>query len=229
MTTSKKTETLKLQITGTQLDVPTLLIGGPLDPVTPTEPLLTTIAQAVPTARLVDLPGASHFSNLDQPEAFTRALIGHLRDARAPDDDRVSPDVQSEVTLPEGTGARRLLDLLEAHGYELVQPPLLEYTESLLSGTGRDLDLATFRLADRLSGRQLGVRADHTPQVARIDGPGPGRDGACERGHGEHGPRPDQRPPRPGADVGPGRAHAALRVGQRRRAQQLCAVGPREL
>ncbi|MBK8323948.1 MAG: ATP phosphoribosyltransferase regulatory subunit [Betaproteobacteria bacterium] len=64
---------------------------------------------------------------------------------------------------------RRLLDLLEAHGYELVQPPLLEYTESLLSGTGRDLDLATFRLADRLSGRQLGVRADHTPQVARID------------------------------------------------------------
>ena len=64
---------------------------------------------------------------------------------------------------------RRLLDLLETHGYELVQPPLLEYTESLLSGTGRDLDLATFRLADRLSGRQLGVRADHTPQVARID------------------------------------------------------------
>jgi ATP phosphoribosyltransferase regulatory subunit len=64
---------------------------------------------------------------------------------------------------------RRLLDLVETHGYELVQPPLIEYTESLLSGTGRDLDLATFRLADRLSGRQLGVRADHTPQVARID------------------------------------------------------------
>ncbi len=64
---------------------------------------------------------------------------------------------------------RAILDLFAAHGYELVQPPLLEYTESLLSGTGRDLDLATFRLADRLSGRQLGVRADHTPQVARID------------------------------------------------------------
>lgn len=64
---------------------------------------------------------------------------------------------------------RALLDLFAAHGYEIVQPPLLEYTESLLSGTGRDLDLATFRLADRLSGRQLGVRADHTPQVARID------------------------------------------------------------
>ncbi|MGE0358412.1 MAG: ATP phosphoribosyltransferase regulatory subunit [Burkholderiales bacterium] len=64
---------------------------------------------------------------------------------------------------------RSLLDLFASHGYEIVQPPLLEYTESLLSGTGRDLDLATFRLADRLSGRQLGVRADHTPQVARID------------------------------------------------------------
>ena len=64
---------------------------------------------------------------------------------------------------------RATLDLFVIHGYELVQPPLLEYTESLLSGTGRDLDLATFRLADRLSGRQLGVRADHTPQVARID------------------------------------------------------------
>ncbi len=64
---------------------------------------------------------------------------------------------------------RAILDLFATHGYELVQPPLLEYTESLLSGTGRDLDLATFRLADRLSGRQLGVRADHTPQVARID------------------------------------------------------------
>ena len=64
---------------------------------------------------------------------------------------------------------RAILDLFATHGYELVQPPLLEYTESLLSGTGRDLDLATFRLVDRLSGRQLGVRADHTPQVARID------------------------------------------------------------
>jgi len=64
---------------------------------------------------------------------------------------------------------RAILDLFAAHGYELVQPPLLEYTESLLSGTGSDLDLATFRLVDRLSGRQLGVRADHTPQVARID------------------------------------------------------------
>src|SRR5260221_13609780 len=64
---------------------------------------------------------------------------------------------------------RGILDLFESHGYELVAPPLLEYVESLLSGTGRDLDLATFKRVDQLSGRMLGVRADHTPQVARID------------------------------------------------------------
>ena len=64
---------------------------------------------------------------------------------------------------------RGILDLFESHGYELVAPPLLEYLESLLSGTGRDLDLATFKLVDQISGRMLGVRADHTPQVARID------------------------------------------------------------
>ncbi len=64
---------------------------------------------------------------------------------------------------------RGILDLFETHGYELVAPPLLEYVESLLSGTGRDLDLVTFKLVDQLSGRMMGVRADHTPQVARID------------------------------------------------------------
>jgi ATP phosphoribosyltransferase regulatory subunit len=64
---------------------------------------------------------------------------------------------------------RKILDLFESHGYELVAPPLLEYTDSLLSGIGRDLDLATFKLVDQLSGRMMGVRADHTPQVARID------------------------------------------------------------
>jgi len=64
---------------------------------------------------------------------------------------------------------RRILDIFRAHGYELVMPPLLEYVESLLTGTGHDLDLQTFKLVDRLSGRMLGVRADITPQVARID------------------------------------------------------------
>ena len=64
---------------------------------------------------------------------------------------------------------RRLLDLYRSHGYELVMPPLLEHIESLLSGTGQALDLKTFKLVDQLSGRTLGVRADSTPQVARID------------------------------------------------------------
>ncbi len=64
---------------------------------------------------------------------------------------------------------RAILDLFEVHGYRLVQPPLLEYVESLLTGTGHDLDLKTFKLVDQLSGRMLGVRADIAPQVARID------------------------------------------------------------
>jgi ATP phosphoribosyltransferase regulatory subunit len=64
---------------------------------------------------------------------------------------------------------RRILDLFFVHGYELVIPPMLEYLESLLTGTGHDLDLRTFKLVDQLSGRTLGLRADITPQVARID------------------------------------------------------------
>jgi ATP phosphoribosyltransferase regulatory subunit len=63
----------------------------------------------------------------------------------------------------------RLLGLFRVHGYELVIPPMLEYMESLLTGTGHDLDLRTFKLVDQLSGRMMGVRADITPQVARID------------------------------------------------------------
>lgn len=64
---------------------------------------------------------------------------------------------------------RRLLDLFRAWGYELVIPPLVEFTDSLLVGLGQDLDLLTFKLTDQLSGRSMGVRADITPQVARID------------------------------------------------------------
>lgn len=64
---------------------------------------------------------------------------------------------------------RTLLDLYRSYGYELVMPPLVEYLDSLLSGTGSDLNLRTFKLVDQLSGRTLGVRADMTPQVTRID------------------------------------------------------------
>lgn len=64
---------------------------------------------------------------------------------------------------------RSLLDRARAYGYELVMPPLLEHLESLLSGAGQALDLHTFKLVDQLSGRSLGLRADTTPQAARID------------------------------------------------------------
>ncbi|TXT41314.1 MAG: ATP phosphoribosyltransferase regulatory subunit [Comamonadaceae bacterium] len=64
---------------------------------------------------------------------------------------------------------RDLLDMARCYGYELVMPPLLEHLESLLSGSGEALDLQTFKLVDQLSGRMLGLRADSTPQVARID------------------------------------------------------------
>jgi ATP phosphoribosyltransferase regulatory subunit len=64
---------------------------------------------------------------------------------------------------------RTLLDHFATHGYRLVRPPLVEHLDSLLTGSGRDLDLETFKVVDPLSGRLLGVRADITPQVARID------------------------------------------------------------
>ncbi len=64
---------------------------------------------------------------------------------------------------------RDLLDMACCYGYELVMPPLLEHLESLLTGSGEALDLQTFKLVDQLSGRMLGLRADSTPQVARID------------------------------------------------------------
>lgn len=64
---------------------------------------------------------------------------------------------------------RGLLDTARCYGYELVMPPLLEHLESLLTGTGEALGLQTFKLVDQLSGRSLGLRADTTPQVARID------------------------------------------------------------
>jgi ATP phosphoribosyltransferase regulatory subunit len=64
---------------------------------------------------------------------------------------------------------RALIDRARSYGFELIMPPLLEHLDSLLSGTGRELDLQTFKLVDQLSGRLLGLRADTTPQAARID------------------------------------------------------------
>jgi len=64
---------------------------------------------------------------------------------------------------------RAILDLFFSHKYELVMPPLLEYMDSLLTGTGHDLELRTFKVVDQISGRMMGVRPDITPQVARID------------------------------------------------------------
>jgi ATP phosphoribosyltransferase regulatory subunit len=83
------------------------------------------------------------------------------------------PEGIEEVLPPRAEyleGKRRaLLDLYRSWGYELVIPPFIEYLESLLTGTGDDLDLKTFKLTDQLNGRMMGVRADMTPQVARID------------------------------------------------------------
>jgi ATP phosphoribosyltransferase regulatory subunit len=83
------------------------------------------------------------------------------------------PEYIEDILPPQAGRIERLrrdiLDLFQAHGYELVMPPLLEYVDSLLTGTGHDLDLQTFKLVDQLSGRMLGVRADIAPQVARID------------------------------------------------------------
>ena len=83
------------------------------------------------------------------------------------------PDGISDL-LPSQAGAlealrRRLLDHYAACGYEMVVPPLIEYLDALMVASGSDLDLKTFKLVDQLSGRTLGVRADITPQVARID------------------------------------------------------------
>jgi ATP phosphoribosyltransferase regulatory subunit len=64
---------------------------------------------------------------------------------------------------------RKVLDLFFSKGFELVIPPLLEYTDSLFTGTGHDLELRTFKVVDQLSGKMMGLRADMTPQVARID------------------------------------------------------------
>lgn len=83
------------------------------------------------------------------------------------------PEGIEEVLPPEAwrleCARRELLDLFDRWGYALIMPPLIEYLESLLTGAGNDLDLQTFKVTDLMSGRMMGVRADMTPQAARID------------------------------------------------------------
>jgi ATP phosphoribosyltransferase regulatory subunit len=83
------------------------------------------------------------------------------------------PEYTADALPQEAAQIERLrrvvLDLFRGHAYELVMPPMLEYLDSLLTGSGSDLTLRTFKLVDQLSGRTLGVHADMTPQVARID------------------------------------------------------------
>ena len=80
----------------------------------------------------------------------------------------IADALPAEAARIEGL-RRRLLDHFRGRGYEFVMPPMLEYLESLLTGAGHDLKLRTFKLVDQLSGRTMGVRADITPQAARID------------------------------------------------------------
>jgi ATP phosphoribosyltransferase regulatory subunit len=82
--------------------------------------------------------------------------------------EHLSDALPQEAAHLEGL-RRKILDLFLTRGFELVIPPMLEYLESLLTGAGQDLQLRTCKLADQLSGRTLGIRADMTPQVARID------------------------------------------------------------
>ena len=78
-------------------------------------------------------------------------------------------DVLPERAINVECLRRELLDLYDLWGYDLVIPPMLEYTDSLLVKAGKDLDLLTFRVTDQVSGKMMGIRADITPQTARID------------------------------------------------------------
>jgi ATP phosphoribosyltransferase regulatory subunit len=121
--------------------------------------------------------------------------------------DHVADVLPSEARLIEEL-RRHFLDAARSYGYELVAPPLIEHLESLLSGTGTHLDLQTFKLVDQLSGRTLGVRADTTPQVARIDAHLLNRSGVCRLCY--CGPVLHTRPERPYATREPMQLGAEL-------------------
>lgn len=98
------------------IDVPTLLIGGTLDKVMPTDPLLTSIQAAVPMSQLVDIAGAGHFSNLDHPMEFNRALRTHLLRARAAQPQRIAVADPQIATMEANTVAQALMALLARRG-----------------------------------------------------------------------------------------------------------------
>ena len=79
------------------------------------------------------------------------------------------PDGIEEILPPQGFALeharRKILDKFQSWGYELVVTPMVEFLDSLLTGTGSDLDLKTFKVTDRVSGRTLGIRADMTPRL----------------------------------------------------------------
>jgi len=85
----------------------------------------------------------------------------------------ILPDGINEILAPNGwkveTLRRQILDMYQTWGYDLVMPPIVEHLDSLLTGSGRQLDLQTFKITDLVSGRLIGLRADITPQIARID------------------------------------------------------------
>lgn len=100
------------------------------------------------------------------------------------------PDGIEEILPPEARQIEQLrrgmLDLFGRWGYELVMPPMMEFTDSLVVGLGKDIDLLTFKVTDQLSGRSMGIRADMTPQIARIDAHSLKRSGVnrlCYAGH----------------------------------------------
>lgn len=108
----------------------------------------------------------------DAPPGVGRFLrLGHIKMQKK--DSWLLPEGITEV-LPDDAARlerlrRKLLDTFDAWGYQLVIPPFVDFLDSLLTGSGHDLDLQTFKLTDQLSGKLLGVRSDMTPQVARID------------------------------------------------------------
>ena len=121
----------------------------------------------------VDDPFAVSFEGTHIPTDAEASHTGTLTRAMQENGYWLLPDGVEEILPPRARRIealrRRLLERFDLWGYELVFPPLLEFLDSLLVGVGSDLDLQTFKVTDQVSGRLMGIRADLTSQVARID------------------------------------------------------------